>query len=41
MNFTFLTQTLETPRNSFFVGVGTMVVSIGIQIYYFKKRGWL
>ena len=41
MNFTFLTQVLETPRQAFWVGVGTMLVSIVIQIYYFRRRGWL
>ena len=41
MNFTYLTQVLETPRQAFAFGVGTMIISIVIQIYYFRRRGWL
>lgn len=41
MNFAYLTQVLETPREAFAIGVGTMVISIAIQIYYFRRRGWL
>jgi magnesium transporter len=41
MNFLFLTGTLETPSQAFFIGVGTMVASVLIQLYYFKRRGWL
>jgi Mg2+ and Co2+ transporter CorA len=41
MNFLFLTGTLETPTQAFFIGVGTMVASVVIQLYYFRRRGWL
>jgi magnesium transporter len=41
MNFTYLTQVLETPYWAFAVGVGTMLVSIGIQLYFFRRRGWI
>ncbi len=41
MNFTFLTQVLETPYAAFWVGVGTMVFSILIQLFLFRRRGWI
>jgi magnesium transporter len=41
MNFLFLTGTLETPTQAFFIGVGTMVLSVLLQLYFFKRRGWL
>lgn len=41
MNFAFLTQVLETPTIAFVVGVGTMVVATGIQLYLFRKRRWI
>ncbi len=41
MNFTFLTQVLETPYAAFWVGVGTMVLSILIQLFLFRRRGWI
>ena len=41
MNFTYLTQVLETPYWAFAAGVGTMLVSIGIQVYFFRRRGWI
>jgi magnesium transporter len=41
MNFSYLTQVLETPYWTFAVGVGTMAVSIVIQLYFFRRRGWL
>jgi len=41
MNFLFLTGTLEVSTQSFFIGVGTMVLSVIIQIYFFRRRGWL
>jgi magnesium transporter len=41
MNFLFLTGTLETPTQAFFIGVGTMVLSVLVQLYFFKRRGWL
>ena len=41
MNFAFLTQVLETPRLAFAVGILTMVISIAVQLYYFRRRGWI
>ena len=41
MNFLFLTSNLETPTQAFFIGIGTMVISVVVQIYFFKRRGWL
>jgi len=41
MNFTYLTQVLETPYWAFIFGVGTMLVAVLIQLYLFKRRGWL
>lgn len=41
MNFTFLTQVLEIPYWTFWVGLGTMIVSIFIQLYLFRRRGWI
>jgi Mg2+ and Co2+ transporter CorA len=41
MNFLFLTANLETPTQAFWIGVGTMVFSVVIQFYFFKRRGWL
>ena len=41
MNFSYLTQVLETPYRAFAVGVGTMLVSIAIQLYFFRRRGWI
>ena len=41
MNFLFLTGTLETPTQAFFIGVGTMVMSVLVQLYFFKRRGWI
>jgi magnesium transporter len=41
MNFLFLTGTLETPTQAFFIGVGTMVASVLIQLFYFRRRGWI
>ena len=41
MNFSYLTQVLETPYWAFAVGVGTMLVSIAIQLYFFRRRGWI
>lgn len=41
MNFRFLTNVLETPTRAFFFAIGTMVISVAIQIYYFRRRGWL
>ena len=41
MNFVYLTQVLETPYAAFAFGVGTMVLATLIQLYLFKRRGWL
>jgi magnesium transporter len=41
MNFTYLTGVLEAPYLSFAVGVGTMVLSVLIQVYLFRRRGWV
>jgi len=41
MNFLFLTSHLETPDQAFFIGVATMLASVLIQLYYFRRRGWL
>ena len=41
MNFTYLTQVLETPYWVFALGVGTMVVATLIQLWLFRRRGWL
>jgi magnesium transporter len=41
MNFLFLTSNLETPTQAFFIAIGTMVISVVVQIYFFKRRGWL
>jgi magnesium transporter len=41
MNFTLLTGTLETPHVAFAVGVGTMLGATAIQLYLFRRRGWI
>ncbi len=41
MNFQYLTQVLETPYWAFAVGVGTMLGAIAIQLYFFRRRGWI
>lgn len=41
MNFLYLTQVLETPYLAFAAGVGTMLVATGIQLYLFRRRGWI
>lgn len=41
MNFVYLTQVLETPYLAFAVGVGTMLIAIGIQLWLFHRRGWI
>jgi magnesium transporter len=41
MNFQYLTQVLETPYWAFAVGVGTMLIATGIQLYLFRRRGWI
>jgi len=41
MNFAFLTQVLEPPNVAFFIGAGTMVLATLIQLYFFRRRGWI
>ena len=41
MNFVYLTQVLETPYAAFAVGVGTMLIATGIQLWLFRRRGWI
>jgi len=41
MNFSYLTTVLEAPYWTFAVGVGTMLISIAIQLYFFRRRGWI
>lgn len=41
MNFVYLTQILETPYAAFAVGIGTMAIAVGIQLWLFRRRGWL
>jgi magnesium transporter len=41
MNFAYLTGTLEPARWAFWVGVATMIGSLGVQVYMFRRRGWL
>ena len=41
MNFAYLTQVLETPYAAFVIGVITMMIAILIQLYLFRRRGWL
>jgi magnesium transporter len=41
MNFSYLTGVLELPYWAFAVGIGTMLISIGIQLYFFRRRGWI
>jgi magnesium transporter len=41
MNFSYLVSILETPYWAFAVGIGTMLISIAIQLYFFRRRGWI
>lgn len=41
MNFSFLTGVLETPYIAFAFGVATMLIATGIQLYLFRRRGWI
>jgi magnesium transporter len=41
MNFTYLTQVLETPYAAFAVGVATMLGATAIQLWLFRRRGWI
>jgi magnesium transporter len=41
MNFALLVSVLEAPYVVFFIGVGTMVLATGFQLYLFRRRGWI
>ena len=41
MNFTYLTQVLEIPYWTFWAGVGTMLAATVLQLFLFRRRGWL
>jgi magnesium transporter len=41
MNFSYLTTVLEAPYWAFAIGIGTMLISIAIQLYFFRRRGWI
>jgi magnesium transporter len=41
MNFAYLTTVLETPYLALAVGVGTMLIATAIQLYFFRRRGWI
>lgn len=41
MNFVYLTQVLETPYRAFAVGIVTMLIAIAIQLWLFRRRGWI
>jgi magnesium transporter len=41
MNFAYLTNVLESPYAAFSVGVATMVIAVLIQLYFFRRRGWI
>jgi magnesium transporter len=41
MNFAYLTTVLETPYIAFWVGVATMLGAVAIQLYFFRRRGWI
>ncbi len=41
MNFAYLTQVLEPPLWAFWIAVGTMLGSLVVQVFLFRRRGWL
>jgi magnesium transporter len=42
MNFTYLTTVLEVPTWTFWgVGIGTMATATAIQLFLFRRRGWI
>src|SRR5437763_6969818 len=41
MNFAYLVGVLATPTNALVGGPVTMLVAIGIQLYLFRRRGWI
>jgi magnesium Mg(2+) and cobalt Co(2+) transport protein (corA) len=41
MNFLYLTANLEPSTASFVIGIIVMLLSVVIQFYFFRRRGWL
>jgi len=41
MNFQYLTTQLEVPNWTFWAGIATMLGSVMIQLWLFRRRGWL
>jgi magnesium transporter len=41
MNFAYLVNVLESPYIALAVGVATMLVAVLIQLYFFRRRGWI
>jgi magnesium transporter len=41
MNFAYLVNVLESPYIAFAVGIATMVVATLIQLWLFRRRGWI
>ena len=41
MNFSYLTQILETPYAAFALGITTMLIATAIQLWLFRRRGWI
>ena len=41
MNFAYLVNVVESPIIALVIGIATMVVATFIQLYFFKRRGWL
>jgi magnesium transporter len=41
MNFLYLTGNLEPSTPSFAIGIAVMLLSVVIQFYFFRRRGWL
>ena len=41
MNFLYLTANLEPSTPSFVIGIIVMLLSVVIQFYFFRRRGWL
>ena len=41
MNFALLTTVMETPYYAFAIGVGIMLAATGLQLYLFRRRGWI
>ena len=41
MNFTYLTTVIEPQPWAFPIGIGTMLAATALQLYIFKRRGWI